>query len=225
MRKHVAQVACVSLPFATALVANQVTPGYDLVGHTSTMVIALIVGFAALFAITLNMRDDRDADAGWLVAAGWVLSVSLLITIMMETVILKPGGVDNRQWIPCMALGAIALVASCEREGARPTRDLLLRSAAITAMTLGLILGVSLCISAATGRMSGDDVVTLGITLVFSPLVFATLVQTQRAENRGRAWLGAVTLAFVFMIIVTSEGTYQWSPHYSADAAGRQLFQ
>lgn len=225
MRKHVALAACVALPFATAMVASVITPGYPLVGHTSTLLVALLTGFAALFAISLNMHDDPSSDSGWQVAAGWVLAVSILLTTMLEAVILKPGGIDGRQWMPTMAMAAIAVITLCDRDGDRPDRDMLLRSGALAGMALGGMLGASLAIAAAAGRLSGDDLWTLAITAMFTPLVFGAMVQTQRMRWRGRAWLGAVTLAFVYMVVVTSSGTYTWSPHYSSDAAGRQVFQ
>jgi hypothetical protein len=225
MRKNVVLAACIALPFVTAVVANLVTPGYPLVGHTSTLIIALIVGFAALFAFSLNMRDSGSGAEGWPLAAGWTVAVAILIVTMMETVILKPRGVDGRQWLPTMTLAALAIATCCEREGGRAGRDLLLRALAMTALAAGAALGLSLAIAAAAGRMSGDDLVTISLAIFLSIPLFGAFVQTQRAANRSRARLGAACALFVLFIVVTSEGTYQWTPHYSPDAAGRQVFQ
>lgn len=225
MKRNVAQAACIALPFVTALVGGIITPGYPVAGHATTLAMATIVAFGALFALTLNMRNTPDDDAGWPVAAGWLLAVSIFIVTMMETVILKPRGIDNRQWLPCMALAAIAILALCERDGRRADRDAFQRAASLAMLCLGGVLGVSLMIAAAAGRMSGNDLATVGITILFAAPVFGAAVQTQRAYHGDRARLGMGVLLMLFMAIVTSEGTYTWTPHYNDDAAARTVFQ
>jgi len=224
MRKHAAQAASIALPFATFAAAQIITPGYDLAGHTTTLMVALIVGFAGLFAVTLNMKDDARKRSGWLLAAGWTTAVAIAIVTMMETVILKPEGVDGRQWLPCMALAAIAIVTSCDREGDVPDRFMLIRSAAVTSLMTGVLLGLALMIGAAAGRLSGEDGKTLLITLGFAALLYGTVVQAQRADEPGRSRLGVATVAMLFLIVVTSIGTYAWTPHISPDALGREMF-
>lgn len=225
MRKRTALIACVTLPFMTAVVANVITPGYALVGHTTTLLISLVVGMAALYVIALNMKDRPSSPSGWLTAAGWVLSGSILIVTLFETVILKPGGIDNRQWFPTLALMAIAIVALCEKNGDSPDRQMILRASSLGGIIMGGVLICALAASAAAGRLSGDDLWTLAITASFAPLILGAMIQTQRVDDRARAWMGATTLAFVFTVVVMSSGIYAWSPHYSSDAIGREMFE
>lgn len=225
MRKNVVLASCIALPFATAVVANLVTPGYALVGHASTLLIALITGFAALFVFSLNMKDDAHGETGWPLAAGWTLAVAILIVTMMETVILKPRGVDGRQWLPTMALATLAIATGCEREGRGVDRHMLKRALSLTALMTGAVLAVSLMISGVAGRLSGDNAVTISLALMLAIPLFGAVLQAQRADNQGRALLATGCALFVMLIIVTCLGTYTWTPHYSSDAAGRQVFQ
>ncbi len=224
MRRSVAQAGCLALPFMTAIVGSVVTPGYPLAGHATTLSIATITAFGALFAITLNMRNDPGTEPGWPIAAGWVLATSILIVTLMETVILHPRGIAGRHWLPSMGLLVIAIVALCERDGRPVDRGMLQRASAHAMLALGATLAVSLLLSATASRMSGDDFATISVVLLFALPVLGGAIQTMRGDAaRGR--LGTAALLMLLLIIVTAEGTYTWTPHYNDDSAGRTVFQ
>lgn len=225
MRRSVAQAACIALPFVTATVGGIVTPGYPVTGHATTLSMATIIGFGALFALTLNMRNSADTDPGWPVAAGWLLATSIFIVAMMETVILKPRGIDNRQWLPCMALAAIAILSLCERDGTSVDRAMLQRASSLAMVATGGVLAISVTVAAAASRLSGNNIWAIGLTILSLPFILGGFVQTQRVAQGDRARLGVGILLMLYMIIVTSEGTYTWTPHYSDDAMSRQVFQ
>ena len=225
MKKQVIQAACLTLPFATAMVGFVVTPGYGMAGHATTLSIATLVSLAALFAVSLNMPSDEDSDISMPVVAGWVLTAAIFLVTMMETVILRPGGVEDRHWLPSIALFAIAIVCLCERDGDAADRDMLRSAASKGALAIGAVLTGSLVVSATASRLSGDNAATLLISFLFLPLVFAAFIQNARQDEPARSRLGTAALLMLFMVIVTAEGTYEWSPHYGTDPMSRSIFQ
>lgn len=224
MRKYAAQAAAATLPLMTTAIAMVVTPGYPVAAHATTILTSIIVALAAMLGIGLLMRDDPLSRPRWLLAAAWSFTAAIAVVAMMEAVILKPGGIDGHQWLPCAVLIGIAILASTERDGDRPDGFMVARAAATTALCIGVALALSLCIGAASGRLSGEDGITAMITLPFLILVLAPMVQAMRADDVLRARLGVAAMLLVYLLVVTSVGTYAWSPHYDANALGVSMF-
>lgn len=225
MRKPVVQAACIALPFVTAIAGFIITPGYSLTSHATTLSMATLIALGALFAVTLSMKPDPDAKAGLGIVAAWVIVSAIFIVTMMETVILRPGGVDGRHWMPSIALFAIAILCLCEREGRRIHSNMLLIAGSKAMIATGAILAISLIVSATASRLSGNNAITLLITFAFTPLIYWSFIQKARQQEPSRSRLGSAVILMLFMIIVTASGTYTWTPHYDSDAVSRTVFQ
>lgn len=211
-------MGAVALPFATTAAAMIVTPGYPVAAHGIAIATSVVVAVATIAWLAIAVKPSADRRSRPVMAAAWTLAAALAIVAMVEAVILKPGGIDGRQWAPCGVLAVLALLCSVERDGDRVDGFLVARAATMTALGIGATLAASLAIAATAGRLSGDDAATAMATAPFLVLVMAPMVQAMRADDVPRARLGVVSALMVYMIVVTSVGTYDRSSRTSDDA-------
>jgi hypothetical protein len=208
MRRPEALASAAALPFATTAAAMIVTPGYPIAAHGIAIATSVVVAVAAAIWLAIAMKPSVGRRSRPVMAAAWTLAGAVAIVAMVEAVILKPGGIDGRQWAPCGVLAALAALCSVERDGDRVDGFVIARAAAMTALGVGATLAASLAIAAVAGRLSGDDAATAMATVPFLVLVMAPMVQAARADDAPRARLGVLSALMVYLIVVTSVGTY-----------------
>lgn len=211
MRRIEAQAGAATLPFATVATAMIVTPGYPIAAHGTAIAVSVALAVAAIVGLGLTGKPAWSATSRPVMTTAWTLTAAMAIATMTEAVMLKPGGIDGRQWAPCGALAVMTVLCSTERDGDRVDGFMAARAAAMTALGVGAMLAASLALSAAAGRLSGEDGTTAMATLPFLVLVMAPMVQAMRADDRPRARLGVFAMLMVYLIVVTSVGTYAWS--------------